>query len=63
MVYTRDTVMEFRELVKAALVAVWKFEVEKDHAVAVVTAQRRAAAQVRCSMATLNPHTLAHDKH
>ena len=40
------------QLVKAALVAVWKFEVEKEHAVAVVTAQRRQLAQV-CACAAL----------
>ena len=48
MQYTAVSVAQFREAVKAALVAVWKFEVEKEHAVAVVLSQRRAVmAQVR----------------
>lgn len=42
------------QLVKAALVAVWKFEVEKEHAVAVVTAQRRQLAQVCACTALLS---------
>ena len=41
MVFTREHVERFRELVKNALVAIWKFEVVQDRAIVLVLGQRK----------------------